>query len=165
MKTPFHIMIIPTTWVPVTLQVCWSSEEGSPIMIFSVLRLPSPGFLIFEMIRYHYRSTAVSHSLQVLFFSHRHLRCYRRGLQRIGLLLHPDKSLADDSRLASIFAAYHIPIWNPVSTVQRWLPILTRHWLLQMTDARIPDSHGNMDLTFDLSAHLRTNLSMSERRL
>lgn len=32
MKTPFHIMIIPTLGCPSSCKYCWSSEEGSPVM-------------------------------------------------------------------------------------------------------------------------------------
>ncbi len=32
MKTPFHVMIIPTLGCPARCSYCWSSEEGSPVM-------------------------------------------------------------------------------------------------------------------------------------
>jgi uncharacterized protein len=32
MKTPFHIMIIPTLGCPANCRYCWSSEESSPVM-------------------------------------------------------------------------------------------------------------------------------------
>ena len=38
MKTPFHIMIIPTLGCPSNCKYCWSSEEGSPIMKVSTIR-------------------------------------------------------------------------------------------------------------------------------
>lgn len=38
MKTPFHIMIIPTLGCPSSCKYCWSSEEGSPIMSMDTIR-------------------------------------------------------------------------------------------------------------------------------
>jgi uncharacterized protein len=38
MKTPFHIMIIPTLGCPSNCKYCWSSEEGSPVMEISTIR-------------------------------------------------------------------------------------------------------------------------------
>jgi uncharacterized protein len=38
MKTPFHVMIIPTLGCPANCKYCWSSEESSPIMTLETLR-------------------------------------------------------------------------------------------------------------------------------
>ncbi len=38
MKTPFHIMIIPTLGCPSQCRYCWSSEEGSPIMSLDTVK-------------------------------------------------------------------------------------------------------------------------------
>ena len=38
MKTPFHIMIIPTLGCPSNCKYCWSSEEGSPVMEISIIK-------------------------------------------------------------------------------------------------------------------------------
>jgi uncharacterized protein len=37
MKTPYHIMIIPTLGCPASCKYCWSSEEGSPVMSLETL--------------------------------------------------------------------------------------------------------------------------------
>ncbi|EJG07030.1 Radical SAM domain protein [Methanofollis liminatans DSM 4140] len=38
MKTPFHIMLVPTLGCPSHCAYCWSSEEGSPVMSIETLR-------------------------------------------------------------------------------------------------------------------------------
>lgn len=38
MKTPFHIMLIPTLGCPSNCKYCWSSEESSPIMEIDTVR-------------------------------------------------------------------------------------------------------------------------------
>ncbi|MFH0966056.1 MAG: TIGR04083 family peptide-modifying radical SAM enzyme, partial [Methanobacteriota archaeon] len=38
MKTPFHIMILPTLGCPASCKYCWSSEEGSPVMSLDTMR-------------------------------------------------------------------------------------------------------------------------------
>jgi uncharacterized protein len=38
MKTPFHVMLIPTLGCPSKCSYCWSSEEGSPIMSIDTVR-------------------------------------------------------------------------------------------------------------------------------
>jgi uncharacterized protein len=38
MKTPFHIMIIPTLGCPSNCKYCWSSEEDSPIMNLDTIK-------------------------------------------------------------------------------------------------------------------------------
>ncbi|MCA1916879.1 TIGR04083 family peptide-modifying radical SAM enzyme, partial [Methanospirillum hungatei] len=38
MKTPFHIMLIPTLGCPSNCKYCWSSEEGSPVMNIQVVK-------------------------------------------------------------------------------------------------------------------------------
>jgi len=38
MKTPFHIMLIPTLGCPSHCAYCWSSEEGSPVMSIDTVR-------------------------------------------------------------------------------------------------------------------------------
>jgi uncharacterized protein len=38
MKSPFHIMIIPTLGCPSKCSYCWSSEEGSPVMSIETVR-------------------------------------------------------------------------------------------------------------------------------
>lgn len=38
MKTPFHIMIIPTLGCPANCSYCWSSEETSPIMTVDTVK-------------------------------------------------------------------------------------------------------------------------------
>jgi uncharacterized protein len=38
MKTPFHIMLIPTLGCPSHCSYCWSSEEGSPIMTIETVK-------------------------------------------------------------------------------------------------------------------------------
>lgn len=38
MKTPFHIMLIPTLGCPSQCKYCWSSEEGSPVMNIQIIR-------------------------------------------------------------------------------------------------------------------------------
>ena len=38
MKTPFHIMLVPTLGCPAHCAYCWSSEEGSPVMSIETLR-------------------------------------------------------------------------------------------------------------------------------
>jgi uncharacterized protein len=37
MKTPFHVMLIPTLGCPSRCSYCWSSEEGSPVMRIETL--------------------------------------------------------------------------------------------------------------------------------
>lgn len=38
MKSPFHIMIIPTLGCPSSCKYCWSSEEGSPVMHLDTIK-------------------------------------------------------------------------------------------------------------------------------
>lgn len=38
MKSPFHVMIIPTLGCPSKCHYCWSSDEGSPIMSIETVR-------------------------------------------------------------------------------------------------------------------------------
>ncbi|MBP1928444.1 uncharacterized protein J2741_000991 [Methanolinea mesophila] len=38
MKTPFHIMLIPTLGCPSRCHYCWSSEEGSPVMSIDTVK-------------------------------------------------------------------------------------------------------------------------------
>jgi uncharacterized protein len=38
MKTPFHIMLIPTLGCPSRCSYCWSSEEGSPVMSIETVK-------------------------------------------------------------------------------------------------------------------------------
>lgn len=38
MKTPFHLMLVPTLGCPARCSYCWSSEEGSPIMSIDTVR-------------------------------------------------------------------------------------------------------------------------------
>ena len=38
MKTPFHIMLIPTLGCPSKCHYCWSSEEGSPVMSIDTVK-------------------------------------------------------------------------------------------------------------------------------
>jgi uncharacterized protein len=38
MKTPFHIMLIPTLGCPARCSYCWSSERGSPVMGLDTVR-------------------------------------------------------------------------------------------------------------------------------
>jgi uncharacterized protein len=38
MKTPFHIMLIPTLGCPSHCSYCWSSEEGSPMMTIETVK-------------------------------------------------------------------------------------------------------------------------------
>ncbi|HUU76672.1 MAG TPA: TIGR04083 family peptide-modifying radical SAM enzyme [Methanoregulaceae archaeon] len=38
MKTPFHVMLIPTLGCPARCSYCWSSEEGSPIMSIDIIK-------------------------------------------------------------------------------------------------------------------------------
>jgi uncharacterized protein len=38
MKSPFHVMLIPTLGCPSRCSYCWSSEEGSPVMSIDTVR-------------------------------------------------------------------------------------------------------------------------------
>jgi len=38
MKTPFHLMLVPTLGCPARCRYCWSSEEGSPIMSIETVK-------------------------------------------------------------------------------------------------------------------------------
>jgi uncharacterized protein len=38
MKTPFHLMLVPTLGCPARCSYCWSSEEGSPIMSIETVK-------------------------------------------------------------------------------------------------------------------------------
>jgi len=111
MKSPFHVMIIPTLGCPSKCHYCWSSDEGSPRMSIETVRE------IAEWLK-DYQSNQVTitfHGGEPLLAG---AEFYRQALPILsGELAHLSPTFALQSNLwlltpelAQVLAEYHIPI-------------------------------------------------------
>ena len=115
MKSPFHVMIIPTLGCPSRCHYCWSSDEGSPIMSIETVREIAAWLK-------DYRSDQVTitfHGGEPLLAG---AEFYRQALPLLsGELARLAPTFALQSNLwlltpemAKIFAEYHIPIGSSI---------------------------------------------------
>lgn len=115
MKSPFHVMIIPTLGCPSKCHYCWSSDEGSPRMSIETVRE------IAEWLK-DYQSNQVTitfHGGEPLLAG---AEFYRQALPILsGELAHLSPTFALQSNLwlltpelAQVLAGYHIPIGSSI---------------------------------------------------
>jgi uncharacterized protein len=115
MKSPFHVMIIPTLGCPSKCHYCWSSDEGSPRMSIETVRE------IAEWLK-DYQSNQVTitfHGGEPLLAG---AEFYRQALPILsGELAHLSPTFALQSNLwlltpelAQVLAEYHIPIGSSI---------------------------------------------------
>jgi uncharacterized protein len=115
MKTPFHVMLIPTLGCPSHCKYCWSSEEGSPMMSIETVK---------EVVAWlkDFREDPVTftfHGGEPLLAGP---DFYRQALPLISEgLNHMRPSFAIQTNLwrltpelAEIFAEYHVPIGSSI---------------------------------------------------
>jgi uncharacterized protein len=115
MKSPFHVMIIPTLGCPSKCHYCWSSDEGSPKMSIDTVREIAAWLK-------DYRSDQVTitfHGGEPLLAG---AEFYRQALPLLsGELAHLKPTFALQSNLwlltpelAQVLAEYHIPIGSSI---------------------------------------------------
>ncbi len=115
MKSPFHVMIIPTLGCPSKCHYCWSSDEGSPKMSIDTVREIAAWLK-------DYRSDQVTitfHGGEPLLAG---AEFYRQALPLLsGELAHLAPTFALQSNLwlltpelAQVLAEYHIPIGSSI---------------------------------------------------
>jgi len=115
MKTPFHIMLIPTLGCPARCNYCWSSEPGSPVMSMETLNGVVEWLEDFK----NERITITFHGGEPLLAGE---DFYRQALPLISSRLeHLSPVFALQSNLwlmtpslADILAKYHIPIGSSI---------------------------------------------------
>jgi len=115
MKNPFHVMIIPTLGCPGRCKYCWSSEEGSPIM------MPETVQEIVEWLKGVDKEqvTFTFHGGEPLLagadFYRTVLPMLAEGLAR----MHPEFAMQTNlwrmnPEIADVLAAYHVPIGSSI---------------------------------------------------
>ncbi|TAJ43950.1 TIGR04083 family peptide-modifying radical SAM enzyme [Methanofollis fontis] len=115
MKTPLHIMIIPTLGCPSNCAYCWSSEEGSPVMTMETVRETA------EWLR-GYRDDPVTitfHGGEPLLagaeFYREALPTLSEGMDDRGPFFALQTNLwRMTPEMADVLAAYHIPIGSSI---------------------------------------------------
>jgi len=115
MKTPFHIMLIPTLGCPARCNYCWSSEPGSPVMSIETVNEVVEWLKDFR----NERITITFHGGEPLLAG---ADFYRQALPMIASKLeHLKPAFALQSNLwlmtpdlADILAEYHIPIGSSI---------------------------------------------------
>ncbi len=162
MKTPFHIMIIPTLGCPSHCKYCWSSEEGSPIMNISVVEDTISWLSDFRddpvTITFHGGEPLLAGPV---FFSQA-LAMLSEGLAKN----RPSFAIQTNlwrmtPELASIFAAYHIPIGSSIDGPEEVTDSQrgTGYFQKTMHGYQIAREHG-LDVRFICTF---TNQSVNER--
>jgi uncharacterized protein len=115
MKTPFHIMLIPTLGCPARCNYCWSSEPGSPVMSIETVNNVVEWLRTFR----NDHITITFHGGEPLLAG---IEYYRQALPMLASgLRHLDPVFALQSNLwlmtpdlADLLAEYHIPVGSSI---------------------------------------------------
>jgi len=115
MKTPFHIMLIPTLGCPARCNYCWSSETGSPVMDIDVVSDVVGWLRNFR----NDRVTFTFHGGEPLLageeFYRQALPMLATGLEHLKPVFALQSNLwLMTPELAKILAEYHIPVGSSI---------------------------------------------------
>lgn len=115
MKTPFHIMLIPTLGCPARCNYCWSSEPGSPVMSIGTVNEVVEWLKDFRNDRVTFTFHGGEPLLAGAEFYRQALPMLASGLEH----LRPEFALQSNlwlmtPELADILAQYHIPVGSSI---------------------------------------------------
>ena len=115
MKTPFHIMIIPTLGCPSRCRYCWSSDDTSPVMTIETVRDVVAWLKDFRDDRVTFTFHGGEPLLAGADFYRQALPLLSEGLSH----LNPEFAMQTNlwrmtPEIAGILAAYHVPIGSSI---------------------------------------------------
>lgn len=115
MKTPFHIMLIPTLGCPARCSYCWSSEPGSPVMSIATVGEVVEWLKSFRNDHVTFTFHGGEPLLAGAEFYRQALPLIASGLEH----LRPEFALQSNlwlmtPELADILAEYHIPVGSSI---------------------------------------------------